>query len=164
MDETSADGTSALADPKRPGELPGVVVAVPDIDSPAGEVLGDLAGARPAALKNAVGARRAAVPYKVTLDIARSPSESGWNRAASYFSTAAIEVRIRSRLEPLADESSDARCSTAATTPARSANAGVPRSNRHGTASLEGASLSGWRVSSRSGAAITAPICGPDHL
>ena len=44
MDETSADGTSAVADPERPGELPGVVVAVPDIDSTTSEVLGDLAG------------------------------------------------------------------------------------------------------------------------
>ncbi len=52
----------------------------------------------------------------------------------------------------------------AAVTPARSANGGVPCSNRSGTESGAGISLSGRSVSSRAGSAITAPTCGPDHL
>jgi len=63
-----------------------------------------------------------------------------------------------------ADGSSEARWSTAAVTPARSANGGVPCSNRSGTVPGAGSSLSGCSVSSSPGSATTAPTCGPDHL
>ena len=69
------------------------------------------------------------------------------------------------RLPPdAAPGASDARCSTAAATPARSANGSVPRSNLAGTSSDEGASLSGHSVSSSAGPATTAATCGPAHL
>ena len=100
----------------------------------------------------------------MTPSIASRPASSDSNSAVSYSSIAVIEARIRSRRVPVAAGSSEARCSTAATTPARSANGSVPRSNRQGTESGAGASLSGCRVSSSPGLATTAPTCGPGPL
>ena len=100
----------------------------------------------------------------VTCPMASSPPTSTPNSSSSYASAAAIEASTRWRRLPVAAGSREARWSTAATTPAKSANGEVPCSNRSGTRSGEEASLSGRSRSSRAGSATTAPTCGPDHL
>ena len=64
----------------------------------------------------------------------------------------------------MAASSRPARWSTAAIAPAISSNAGVPVSNRSGTESGEGTSLSGLSRSSTAGADTVAETCGPPHL
>ena len=54
--------------------------------------------------------------------------------------------------------------STAAVAPARASYGRVPNSNRSGTSFVEGSSLSGCSVSSRSGEAASTPQCGPMNL
>ncbi len=69
-----------------------------------------------------------------------------------------------SRSRRVAPLPQDASQSTAAVTPASWAKAGVPSSNRSGTSSVLGSSLSGCSDSSSAGSATVAPTCGPYHL
>ena len=54
--------------------------------------------------------------------------------------------------------------STAAVTPAMISYGSVPSSNRSGTASVDGSSLSGFRDSRSEGDAASAAQCGPKNL
>src|ERR671917_445585 len=75
-----------------------------------------------------------------------------------------MEVPSRSRRVPRASSDSEARCSTAAGTPASSSKAYPPLSKRSGTRSGTGASFSGSSSTSSAGSATTAPTCGPHHM